>query len=110
MIKISGTTIKMTRGDTLRLNLSLTDEDGNVYTPLEGDHIRFAMKTGYNEATPILVKDIPNDTLQLVLNPEDTKDLPQPCTFVYDLEITYANGDVETFVDKAKLQLTEEVH
>lgn len=110
MIKISGTTIKMTRGDTLRLTLTLTDEDGNVYTPLEGDHIRFAMKTSYNEATPILVKDIPNDTLQLVLNPEDTKHLPQPCTFVYDLEITYANGDVETFVDKAKLQLTEEVH
>ena len=110
MVKISGTTIKMTRGDTLRLTLGLTDEDGNDYIPLQGDTIRFAMKQNYNDSTPLIVKDIPTDTLQLVLNPEDTKNLPQPSTYVYDLEITYANGDVETFVDKAKLQLTEEVH
>ncbi len=96
MVKISGTSIKMTRGDTLRLTLGLTDEDGNDYTPLQGDKIRFAMKQNYNDSTPLIVKDIPISTMQLVLNPEDTQNLPQPSTYVYDLEITYANGDVES--------------
>ena len=110
MIKINGTTITMTRGDTLRLVLTLKDEDGNTYTPLPGDQIRFAMKHVYDDANPLILKDIPNDSLELVINPEDTKNLPQPSTYVYDMQITYENGDVETFIDKAKLKLTEEVH
>ncbi len=109
MVKISGTTIKMTRGDTLRVTLTLKDEEGNVYTPIEGDRIRFAMKRFYDDSEVLINKQIPNDTLELVLNPEDTKNLPQPSSYVYDMEITYANGDVDTFIDKAKLQLTEEV-
>jgi hypothetical protein len=109
-VSISGTTIKMTRGDTLRILLTLQDESGNEYIPVEGDRIRFAMKRNYNDATPLLVKEIPNNTLELVLNPEDTKNLTQPSSYVYDIEMTYSNGDVDTFIDKAKLMLTEEVH
>lgn len=109
-IKISGTTIKMTRGDTLRVQIGLTDQDGNDYEPHEGDKIRFAMKASYSDPEPILIKDVSLDTLELVLNPEDTKDLPQPSSYVYDMELTYANGDVDTFIDKAKLMITEEVH
>lgn len=110
MVNITGTTIKMTRGDTLRVILTLKDEEGNTYIPVSGDQIRFAMKRSYNDSTPILLKVIPNDTLELWLEPDDTKNLPQPSSYVYDIEITYANGDVDTFIDKAKLQLTEEVH
>ena len=110
MIRISGTTIIMTRGDTLRVVLELKDEEGNTYVPLENDRIRFAMKKNYDDDTPLIVKEIPNDTLELVLNPDDTKNLEQPASYVYDIEITYANGDVDTFIDKAKLKLTEEVH
>lgn len=109
-VKISGTTIKMTRGDTLRAELTLKDEDGNIYNPINGDVIRFAMKKNYDDATPIINCIIPNDTMELVINPEDTKNLPQPSNYVYDIEITFANGDVDTFIDKAKLILTEEVH
>lgn len=109
-IKISGTTIKMTRGDTLRVQIGLTDQDSNSYEPHEGDRIRFAMKTAYSDSEPLLIKDIPIETLELVLDPEDTKDLPQPSSYVYDIELTYANGDVDTFIDKAKLMITEEVH
>lgn len=109
-IKISGTTIKMTRGDTLRVQIGLTDQNGNDYEPHEGDKIRFAMKETYSDPEPLLVKDIPTESLELVLNPEDTKNLPQPSSYVYDIELTYGNGDVDTFIDKAKLILTEEVH
>lgn len=109
-VSISGTTIKMTRGDTLRAILTLKDEEGNTYVPVVGDSLRFAMKRNYNESTPILIKSIPIDTLELWIEPDDTKNLPQPSSYVYDIEITYANGDVDTFIDKAKFQLTEEVH
>lgn len=110
MVSISGTTIKMTRGDTLRVILELKDEEGNEYIPITGDVIRFAMKKTYNESTPIVLKNIPIDSLELWIKPEDTKDLPQPSSYVYDIQITYANGDVDTFIDKAKFMLTEEVH
>lgn len=108
-LKLTGTTIAMTRGDTVKLQLELVDSNGDIYTPMDGDVIRFAMKEDYNDAEPLLLKVIPNDTLILKLNPEDTKNLPQPSSYVYDIQITYANGDVDTFIDKAKLKLTEEV-
>lgn len=109
-VSISGTTITMTRGDTLRATVLLEDEQHNQYIPQEGDRIRFAMKKAYNDEEPLIVKPISIEDLELVLNPEDTKDLPQPSNYVYDIELTYANGDVDTFISKAKLKLTEEVH
>ena len=110
MVKISGTTIRMTRGDTAKIVLSLEDSEGNPYVPEPGDRIRFAMKRSYEDSDPVLIKEIPNDSLMLTIHPEDTKDFGMREKFVYDIEITYANGDVDTFIDKAKLVLTEEVH
>lgn len=109
-VSINGTTITMTRGDTLRTTIVLEDDQHNKYIPQEGDRIRFAMKKSYEDEEPLIVKAISIEDLELVLNPEDTKDLPQPSSYVYDIEITYANGDVDTFIPKAKLKLTEEVH
>ena len=111
MVKIVGTKIRMTRGDTLKARLVLRNrKTKEIYTPDPEDQIRFAMKRNYEDPEPILVKNIPSDTLLFVLDPEDTKDLEQPGRFVYDMELTHTNGDVETFIDKAKLILTEEVH
>lgn len=118
MVEINGTRIRMTRGDTLRVILSLTvveeQLDGtkteSPYVPEEGDSIRFAMKHTYDDAEPIIVKHIDPETLLLTIEPEDTKDLDMRGRFVYDIELTHANGDVETFINKAKLILTEEVH
>ena len=109
-VKISGTTITMTRGDTLRVTLELKDENEEIYEPQEGDAIRFAMKKSYKDPDTLILKDIPIDSLELVLDPDDTKNLPQPSSYNYDIEMIYANGDVDTFIDKAKLVLTEEVH
>ena len=54
------------------------------------------------------MKDIPSDTMLLVLEPEDTKTLPFG-KYVYDIQITYADGKVDTFITKGRLRLTEEV-
>lgn len=100
----------MTRGDTLRVQIGIEDVDtGEEYVPVQGDSVRFAMKETYEDETPLVIKDIPIDTMELTLEPEDTKSLPMGQRYVYDLQITFANGDVYTFVDKATLKLTEEV-
>lgn len=109
-ISIKGTTITLTRGDTLKIKLDLTDGDGKPYTPNPNDSIRFAMKKKYTDSKPVVVKEIPNDTLVLHLEPEDTKNLQQPLDYVYDIQITTAAGDVDTFIANAILHLSEEVY
>jgi hypothetical protein len=81
-VSIRDNRITMTRGDTLRLQLIL-ERDGEVYEPVEGDSIRFAVKhptlnaakTEYVDTEPLIEKTIPNETLLLVLDPSDTKPL-----------------------------------
>lgn len=60
---ITGTTITLTRGDTFEALVSATKKDGTPYIPVEGDVIRFAMKENYDDARPLLVKEIPIDTM-----------------------------------------------
>lgn len=105
---ISGNNITLTRGDTFAAEISITAPDGDIYTPVEGDSIRFAMKSSYNDDEPCLIlKDIPLDTMKLTILPEDTKPLTYG-SYVYDIQITKASGEVDTFI-KGKLKLTEEV-
>ena len=107
--KIKGTTIIMTRGDTLRCKINITTQDGSAYIPVDGDVIRFAAKKKYSDEAPAIIKDIPWDTLELRLDPEDTKHLEQPGDYVYDIQITLNDGTVDTFIERAKLKITEEV-
>jgi hypothetical protein len=106
---ISGTTITLTRGDSFIAYISITDQDDNPYIPVEGDSIRFAMKSSYEDAEPLLVKNVPIDTMKLVIDPEDTKSLAFG-KYVYDIELTKASGEVDTFITKAIFKITEEVH
>lgn len=88
---ITGTTITLTRGDTFEALVSATKKDGTPYIPVEGDVIRFAMKENYDDARPLLVKEIPIDTMMLMLEPSDTADLNFG-KYVYDIQLTKANG------------------
>lgn len=106
---ISGTTITLTRGDTFMAQISITDSNGNPYVPAEGDSVRFAMKSHYTDSEPLLVKDIPIDTLKLILEPADTKEFDFG-TYVYDIQLTKTTGEVDTFITTAKIKITEEVY
>lgn len=105
---VSGTTITLTRGDTFMAQISIVDKDGNTYVPVDGDSVRFAMKQKYTDLKPLLVKDISTDTLQLIIDPEDTKSLAFG-NYVYDIQLTKASGEVDTFITTAKIKITEEV-
>jgi hypothetical protein len=105
---ISGTTIRLTRGDTFMAHIDIFNPDGSAYEPAEGDVLRFALKKTYSDAEPLILKEIPTDTQLLVLEPGDTKPLAFG-RYVYDIQITLADGRVDTFITKAILKLTEEV-
>lgn len=102
-------TIKLTRGDTFVCDIKMTKQDGYPYDPEEGDEIRFAMKSNIKDKEPLILKEIPIDTMQLILNPEDTKELPFGI-YCYDIELAKANGMVDTFITKSVLVLEEEVY
>ena len=108
MQSVNGKTITLTKGDTFIAMVTITDGDGNIYTPQEGDSIRFAAKQNYEDYSPVIVKDIPTDTMTLTIESGDTKPLAVG-TYVFDVQLTYADGRVDTFIDKGKLKLTEEV-
>ena len=107
---VKKTTITLTRGDTFKAIVSIMDKDGNPYDIQPGDSVRFAMKKHYDDPdSEVLIKKvIPTDTLLLVLEPEDTKRLDFG-SYVYDIQLTNVEGEVDTFITKATLLLTEEV-
>lgn len=108
MLKIDNSNnITLTRGDALTLTIVMK-KGGQTYTPVEGDSLRFAMSRGYVTETRyklILEKAIPIATQQLSLSPQET--LIMNDTYNYDIEITYADGKVDTFIS-AKFEIVGE--
>lgn len=88
--------IALVRGDTLRMQIEILIDD-EPYTPANGDKVRFALKQNYSSSRTLIYKRISNDDLILYLEPKDTKRLAFG-KYVYDVEITFANGDVDTFI------------
>ena len=115
MYKVEGKKITMTRGDTALIQVGIT-RDGAAYTPVEGDSVRFAVKTELNrkgteyvDEEPLIEIQIPIDTMILRIDPEDTKSLPFRA-YKYDIEITFSDGIVDTFINNEDFILAPEVH
>lgn len=118
-VTIQNNVIKMTRGDTAIINVKMfkkMEDECIEYTPVEGDTVRFALKhntfnqarTELTDTEPIFVKDIPIDTMTLTISPDDTKNLGFG-GYLYDVQITFASGVVDTFIPEGRLMLTPEV-
>ena len=114
MISVSGTTITMTRGDTAVIQIAIT-QGASPYVIQSGDEVRFAMRpAGLNSKGTAykydvcLDKDIDTATLILQIDPEDTYQLPFG-EYVYDIQLTKADGTVDTFITTATLILAPEV-
>lgn len=95
MYSIDGTNITLIKGDTLRSQVVITQED-EPYVLQEGDVVTFAMKRNFLADTVLLQKTLP-PSLLLTINPEDTKQLGTG-DYVYELEMAFASGDVDTFI------------
>ena len=94
MLKISpDNTIMLTRGDTARIQVTITSADGSIYTPVQTDQIRFAVKKRYTDAEPLILINIPVSTMLLEILPEHTSSLSFG-TYRYDIQITMADGTI----------------
>ena len=115
MYKIVDNTITLTRGDSLYLQINIMMSN-QKYEQVNGDIVRFYLKrnlmnpqrTAYRDVEPLITKIIPNDTMILHLEPSDTKNLDFG-NYVYDCEITFSNGDVDTFINNQPFIIGEEV-
>lgn len=101
--------IQATKGDTIIMPFVVTNNDGSIYQVQSEDVINFGMKKNYEDAECIVEKTIDNDTLKLVLEHEDTKNL-EIGSYYYDIQITEAEGNiVHTFINGI-INITNEVY
>ena len=110
MVTVVNNTITLVRGDTVEIPVTIRTRDGEKYIPSEGDVVRFALKDGYGDDVPVLIhKVLPNDTLILRLESCETKEImARKNPYVYDVELTTANGYVDTVV-RGIVNVLEEV-
>lgn len=110
MVTVVNNTITLVRGDTVEIPVTIRTRDGEKYIPSEGDVVRFALKDGYGDDVPVLIhKVLPNDSLILRLESCETKEImAKKKPYVYDVELTTANGYVDTVV-RGVVNVLEEV-
>lgn len=100
--------ITLTRGDSFAAEFPyFLNDSEEPYELQEGDKVRFAAKADWDDMAPVINKAM--DGYVLKLEPQDTK-LLEFGGYWYDVEITFANGDVLTYIAKKRLILDKEVH
>ena len=112
MLKIKNNTdLYLTRGDSVQMQITILDANGDPYTPEVDDVIRFALKKTYRSAEPEILKTLNNGNLVLSLTPEETKSFTTfNSPYVWDIELSNeALGIVDTFMS-GKLFILEEVY
>lgn len=89
--------IKLTRKDTLDLDVKTYHEDGTEHQLVDGDRMIFRMGSGANIEKELVI-DLVNNVAILHLDSNDTKDL-MFTTYKYEIEFLGANGQVNTVVE-----------
>ena len=86
MVQITKQKIHLTRGDTLSLELNLTDVNGDPYEPEENDRVVFRLKKNALSDYMLIEQDVDLNTMTLTLSPEQTANLPFG-HYKYEIEI-----------------------
>ncbi len=102
-------TIRITRGDSLTINITLTDGDGYQYEPVLGDVIWFRVKKSASATEILIEKQIDIETLVLELVESDTETLAFG-EYKYEIEVICNTGDHYTVIKNAPFIITEELH
>lgn len=102
--------IKMVRGDSETLTYeNINAETGEQVALVTGDTVYFTVKTNYQTADKSLQKVVTTFTdgkASISILPTDTKIMPFG-QYVYDVQVTFANGQVKTPVVGAFTLLNE---
>ncbi len=99
--------IELTRGDTLHLEIEITNQDGEKYELNIGDKLEFTLKRNTTTEEIIFKKQLSSN--QFTISHEETKKMNYG-TYVYDVQLTQENGDVTTIIKPSKFKVTEEVN
>ena len=102
-------TIHLTRGDTARFSIGriVNTVTNTNYTPTADDTVTMTIKKTVLQADPCVQIIVPGGEV-LHIKPEDTKAMAFG-KYVYDIQITMADGDVYTIVPPATFDLLKEV-
>jgi hypothetical protein len=112
-MKVNGTDIFMTRGDTERIEVSLFDKEADVQRDfIAGDKVYFTVKTSTQTKDKIIQKEITDFTdgkAIVLLESSDTQNLKY-YDYVYDVQMITDNGStVTTIIKPSKFVIEEEV-
>ena len=110
-MKIQGTNISMTRGDSEVIKVSVKDTSGNVVPLVTGDTIYFTVRENILNKTKIIEKiitEFDNGEALITINPQDTDHL-RFADYVYDIQLTKESGIVKTIITPSQLTITGEV-
>lgn len=101
--------IVVTKGDTVKMPIIVTNNDGSIYHVQKDDVINFGLKKEYTDAECLIEKIIDNNELMLVLSHEDTKKLEAGIGYKYDIQILRNKDEVHTFIS-GMITVTNEVY
>lgn len=95
MLKIDGNNIYLTRCDSATLSLEVTDQEGNPYTPKEGDEFIFSVKNNDLVVPYELTKKF-NSELDLYITSEESSNFNFG-VYLFDIKLVNS-GVVDTFI------------
>ena len=100
-------TINLTRGDNCDIIVTVYDLNGDEYELQTGDTMLFTIKINCETQDIVIQKDITEDSI-ISLSHNDTKSLAYG-SYVYDVQLTTAGGEVYTVIAPAIFNITKEV-
>jgi len=97
--------IKLTKGDTATIRVSIKDNDGNVYSIKDGDEIKMTVKKSPSDSSPLFSLLANKDVI--IINPSNTS-AKDTGVYIYDIQLNTTEGNVYTIV-QGYFELLEEV-
>lgn len=107
MLEIINNKIRLTRGDTMRLSISLQNSDGEPIVLSPTDKLYFRLKRNA-KIEEMLIEHLGDSEQMLIeLNENDTKDIPFG-KYKYEIEVVY-EGDHYTIIENEDFTIGEEL-
>lgn len=110
MLKVIGTRIHLTRGDTAELDINVKDLEGKPYD-CHGDKAYFRVKRYDDDAEVLLTKELEENEehgFTLYLEEEDTMDF-EFGRHRYEIELVTSSGRHYTLIEKGMLKIGTEL-
>lgn len=99
--------IKLTRGDTAWLTVTITRDTGELYEIQNDDTLTLSVKKKITDKEYAFKKEVKGkDTFHI--EPKDTENLYFGC-YKYEVQVTTKDGDVYTVIEPTTFELLEEV-